>query len=314
MSDVPRPVRPAGEQDHWCSLDARVSAAPGVPSGWLDALHHDWGLGEAQSGDRSAGTAARTIEIHVATPPPAPPHVTVREVALPDGAVSVQVLGDELWLADRLHVQLGARRSTLTCAPRGAAPDLWALAFTEAHRAAGWVPLHAALIAGRGGVVAVTGPSGAGKTTACLRLRAAGWTVLAEDRAWIGPGTQAAGLDRTLRALDDSLARFAPDLLRAGPDVTRDARGKRLLPLTVPPVSLPLTAVLLLGHPGPLGAADRVREFWQATGVPLGVSGQRAVSGAAQRLVRTVPWRPADRQELMTLIPELLDSPLLDRP
>ncbi|MBX8465149.1 hypothetical protein [Deinococcus sp. RIT780] len=311
MNEVP----PAGiQRADWVSLDALVVCAPGVPSNWRDALHHDWGLGRVQASDRPVDTAARTIEFRVGTLPPAPAGVVTREVALPDGAAPVQVLGDELWLGGHLHVQLGAHLSVLTCAPQGAAQDLWALAFTEAHRAAGWVPLHAALIAGRGGVVAVTGPSGAGKTTACLRLRAAGWTVLAEDRAWIGPDGRAAGLDRTLRALDDSLARFAPELLLDGPGIRRDARGKRLLPLTVPPVSLPLTAVLLLGHPGPLGAADRVREFWQATGVPLGTSGQQAVSGAAQRLVRTVPWRPADRQELMTLIPELLGSPLPDRP
>lgn len=296
----------AGAPGDWRSLDARVRAASGVPGDWMDVLRRDWGLGCAAPVE----AGERQLEVRVGDWSPAPPAATGRQVVLPDGVARVQVLGDELWLEDRLHVRLGERRSVLTCAPQGAAPDLWALAFTEAHRAAGWVPLHAALIAGRGGVVAITGPSGAGKTTACLRLRAAGWTVLAEDRAWIGPDGRAAGLDRSLRALDDSLARFAPELLLDGPGVTRDARGKRVLPLTVPPVSLPLTAVLLLGHPGPLGPADRVREFWQATGVPLGASGQRAVSAAAQRLVRTVLWRPVGREQLLSLVPDLLGAPL----
>ncbi|GAA0497146.1 hypothetical protein [Deinococcus depolymerans] len=291
----------------WASLDALVTCAPHVPPAWEDALRHAWGLG---CGPQEHAAVARRVEVQVGTSPPVPPGAVTREVTLPDGKAHAQVLGDELWLGGRLHVRLGADLSVLTCAPQGAGQDLWALAFTEAHRAAGWVPLHAALIAGHGGVVAVTGPSGAGKTTACLRLRAAGWTVLAEDRAWIGPDGQVAGLDRTLRALDDSLARFAPELLGGDGPVARDGRGKRLLPLTVPPVTLPLTAVLLLGHPGPLGAADRVREFWQATGVPLGAAGQRAVSAAAQRLVRTVLWRPAGREEMMTLVPALLGAPL----
>ncbi|WP_291429763.1 hypothetical protein [Deinococcus sp.] len=283
-----------------------MNCAPDVPPTWLDALRYDWGLGcPAQQ----SAAAARRIEVQVGPLPPLPSGAVTREVALPDGAAQAQVLGDELWLGGRLHVRLGARLSVLTCGPQGAGRDLWALAFTEAHRAAGWVPLHAALIAGQGGVVAVTGPSGAGKTTACLRLRAAGWTVLAEDRAWIGPGGQAAGLDRTLRALDDSLALFAPEWLGGAP-AHRDGRGKRLLPLAAPPVSLPLTAVLLLGHAGALGPADRVREFWQATGVPLGAAGQQAVSAAAQRLVQTVLWRPAGREELLSLVPELLGAPL----
>ncbi|MGM9321266.1 hypothetical protein ACS0QO_10115, partial [Deinococcus aquaticus] len=132
--------RPGAERAGWASLDALVTCAPDVPPAWEEALRHDWGLG---CGPQENTAVARRVEVQVGTLPPVPSGVVTREVTLPDGTAQAQVLGDELWLGGRLHVQLGARLSVLTCALHGAGQDLWALAFTEVHRAAGWVPLHA---------------------------------------------------------------------------------------------------------------------------------------------------------------------------
>lgn len=160
-------------------------------------------------------------------PLPAAPDGPTQAVALPDRVIPVQRRGDDLWLNAELHLRLLPGGAALTVPHAGAARDVWALALTELHRAAGWLPLHAALIGTPTHAVLIGGPSGAGKSTACLRLRAAGLTVHAEDRAWFHPDGHALGMDRTLRAYRDSLDRFAPHLLPAAATApaTRAARS-----------------------------------------------------------------------------------------
>ncbi|MBZ9751354.1 hypothetical protein K7W42_10805 [Deinococcus sp. HMF7604] len=283
----------------WASLGAQVHCSPAVPEGWVSALRHDWA-----SRPLALASATRQIQIEVGPLPPVPAGARVQPVVLPDWTVQAQVAGAEVWLEDRLHVRVGTA-TQITVTEDGAGQDLWAVALTEAHRAAGWLPLHAAVVAGPAGAVAISGPSGAGKSTACLRLLAAGRPVIAEDRAWWGPAGEVTGLDRVLRAFDDSLVQFAPHLL--GGPLTRDIKGKRVLPLPTTGEGGLLLALLLLGHTGDLGPAARVRLAWEATGVPLTSAAQQAAAAAVQRLLR-LPLRAVTREEVLDVVAELVDE------
>ncbi|MHA0040283.1 hypothetical protein [Deinococcus sp. PEB2-63] len=251
-------------------------------------LAYDWAF---------AGPRPATRPVSVRTGPlPAAPDGPTQAVALPDRVIPVQRRGDDLWLNAELHLRLLTGGAELTVPHAGAARDVWALALTELHRAAGWLPLHAALIGTPTHAVLIGGPSGAGKSTACLRLRAAGLTVHAEDRAWAHPDGHALGMDRTLRAYRDSLDRFAPHLLPAAATAPRDPRGKIVLPLQPqPPVTL--RGVLLLGEGGPLSTPERVRHAWELTGVPLTAAGRAAATHSVQALLRA-PWRRTTRGQL----------------
>lgn len=273
------------------TLDATLELAPDLPGGLRDILVWDWGM--------ATGRPARRIEVRAASLPAPPPGRVQQTVTVMDTPVQVTALADELWLDDTLHVSVGADHSVLTVGEE-TSQLLLAVAMTEAHRAAGWLPLHAALIGGAGGAVALLGDSGAGKSTACLRLHAAGHPVLAEDRAWLSPQGLVTGLDRGLRAFDDSVARFAPQWA-ADEDAPRDAKGKRILPL-IQPGALPLRAALLLSDtPLPQGAA-RVSLAWSAAGLPLTRSARQAAAPMVQRLVRDVPWQGVTRA---TVLPEV---------
>ncbi|MBZ9713241.1 hypothetical protein [Deinococcus multiflagellatus] len=287
----------------WQSLDAQVSASA-LPEPLLGALQLDWA--------RAVGNTApqRTLNVTLGPCPPVPPGLAPQHLRLMDREVPVWARGDEFWLEGHLYGQVGARGARLHAGP-GAARDLWALALTEVHRAGGWLPLHAALVSGPAGAAAVLGVSGAGKSTAALRLRAAGWTILAEDRAWVGPQGEAVGLDRTLRAYRDSVARFAPHLLPEFDAAPRDPRGKALLRLDAAPPA-PLRGVLCLGAAGIQavpGAAERVRHAWEASGVPLTARGRAAATQAVQRLVRGPVWQAITRDEVPAAVAALVGSP-----
>src|SRR5690606_782475 len=90
-------------------------------------------------------------------------------------------------------------------------PALYA-AVTEALRASGLLPLHAAVVVSDGVATALAAPSGTGKTTTLLRLLSRGWSPLAEDLSWLDPGTGTLyGWDRGLRLWSDGLARVGPE-------------------------------------------------------------------------------------------------------
>lgn len=268
-----------------------------VPADLTDALRNDWGV-PGPVGRR------RSVTVSLGPLPPVPEDARSVQVALPEWTVEARVSGDDVWLGGALHLCAGPHGADLTVTPAGAGQDVWAVAFTEIHRAAGWVPLHAALVGGPAGAVAITGPSGAGKSTACLRLQAAGWTVLAEDRAWFGPAGQVLGLDRVLRAFDDSLALFAPQ--DSGVNGPRDSKGKRMLPLPPAGIAPPLVAVLLLGDGSAPEPAERVRLAWEASGVPLTASGQRAAQDGIQRLVRGPAWQAVTRADVPDAVASVL--------
>ncbi|PTA67894.1 hypothetical protein [Deinococcus arcticus] len=287
----------------WRSLDAAV-ALSGVAPAVQAALHADWHT----PGEAGAEPPRRRMEI-TAGPGGWPPGLARQSVPLMDRVAAVAAQGNVFWLDGQLRGKVDPQEVRLQAAP-GAARDAWALALTEAHRAGGWLPLHAALVAGPGGAAAVLGVSGAGKSTAALRLRAGGWTVLAEDRAWVDPHGQATGLDRTLRAYRDSVERFAPALLTEFGAAPRDPRGKALLALAPAPPA-PLRAVLVLA---PLGAgevtpAERVRSLWEASGVPLTALGRVQAAQAVARLAQGPVWRRVTRDEVPGAVAALLGPP-----
>lgn len=102
------------------------------------------------------------------------------------------------------------------------------LALSEALRASGLIPLHAAVVVRDGEAIALTARSGTGKTTTLLRLLAAGWTPLAEDLAWLDPDSlKLYGWDRGIRLWQETIDRFLPHLADA--PWTTDPDGKRFL-------------------------------------------------------------------------------------
>ncbi len=179
-------------------------------------------------------------------------------------------------------------------------PATLLLAFSEVQRAAGLLPLHASVLSRAGQTVAVSGPSGAGKSTAALRLLGLGWDLVAEDWAWLNPGTrQLVGWDRGLRLRPESLERFAPQLLASAPT---DAHGKRMLD---PPR---LTGVHVLSRieflsPTPMPPErlrlELVRAVWNMVGAPLTPAARQASQEGVNRLLAEVPLALTDRDELI---------------
>lgn len=211
--------------------------------------------------------------------------------------------GDELWLGD-LYAQVSAHKAILLGqhAPEAA----WALALTEAHRAGGWLPLHAAVFARAGRAVALTGTSGAGKSTAALRLLEAGYSVIAEDRAfWHSSNGQIAGLDQYLRAFDDSVERFAPS--QQATAVGRDPKGKLLLPLPANEAAT-LVCLLAFGDGLALPLPQRVRLLWETTGVPLTDSARHAVQQGIGQLLPLVRPQTVTRETVLETVKTLLDN------
>lgn len=170
------------------------------------------------------------------------------------------------------------------------------VAVSEALRASGLVPLHAAVVVRGGVATALAAPSGTGKTTTLVRLLGRGWSPLAEDLSWLDPGTGTLyGWDRGLRLWSDGLARLGAELAAA--PWTTDPDGKRFLDwaaLGVPRVqSARLARVVLLQRDAvrptglePLSPREAVRVLWEATGVPLSAGVRATVNESVTRLVR----------------------------
>ncbi|WP_425147139.1 hypothetical protein [Deinococcus sp.] len=174
------------------------------------------------------------------------------------------------------------------------------LALTEAGRAAGLLPLHAAVLARDGRAVGVTGQSGAGKSTAALRLLEAGWSLVAEDSAWLDPVSfRVAGADVGLRVFEASVRRFAPGWLEQR--AALDAHGK--LWFGTPRVQgATLERMYLLGAPplGQLSPAAAVTSWWAASGLPISPLTRQTVSAHLGRVASRIPTESIDRDELVT--------------
>lgn len=249
--------------------------------------------------------ARREISLSVGALPAISPGAVSQVLDLMERQVRAHWHADELWLAGQLYVQVDPRHSTLSCESQGASPEVVMLAMTELHRAGGWLPLHASVVAREGRAVAISGVSGAGKSTALLRLMAEGFEVVAEDRAfWHAASGQVVGLDRFLRAFRDSLERFAPQWLEQ--PLGRDIKGKWMLPLPESR-SAALQRVLLLGHAPELDPISRVRAAWEMTGTPLTATARAEAQRGVSRLMPLIDSRGATREGVMMGVRALLE-------
>lgn len=177
------------------------------------------------------------------------------------------------------------------------------VSMVEALRASGLLPVHAAVAVREGRATALAGRSGVGKSTTLWRALGAGWAPLAEDFAWLDPGSGLVhGWDRGLRLWPAGRAAFAPRLpatrARLDPD------GKLCFPYAcLSPASVrtaALSRLVLLERAGsdgeggpseepvPLAPRDAVRVWWEATGVPLAPAVQERVAAEIAALVRRV--------------------------
>lgn len=172
------------------------------------------------------------------------------------------------------------------------------LCITESLRASGLIPLHAAVVVRGEEAVALSAPSGTGKSTTLLRLLSRGWHPLAEDLAWLDPGTwRIYGWDRGVRLWPDGVARL-PAVWREAA-WRADVDGKRLLPWTeIRPARRPMARLrrivrLERGGTGlatlePLPAHEAVRMLWETMGVPLTDAARHRASTAVPELLRRV--------------------------
>lgn len=205
----------------------------------------------------------------------------------------------------------------------GVFPALY-VAVSEALRASGLLPVHAAVVVRDGHATALAGPSGTGKTTTLLRLLRRGWRPLAEDLSWLDPATGTLhGWDRGLRLWQDGLERLGQTLERMSPELaaaawSTDPDGKRFLAWDALGVErVPrarLTRVVLLERDAarptclePLAPRDAVRVLWEATGVPLSAEVRAMVSVHVARMARELEFSrlrlgPDSEAELPTLV------------
>jgi hypothetical protein len=203
------------------------------------------------------------------------------------------------------QVVLDPARRLLGLGP-GAPPEALSIALHELHRSRGLLPLHAAVLTGPGPdgrtqTVAITGPSGAGKSTAALRLLGRGWTLVAEDTAWLHPPSLTLlGWDRGLRLVPGTLQQFAPSWLRHRLDAPLDAAGKQWIELPRQPGPHRLDRVVVLGPP--LSAVGMVAAAWTMTGLPLTVPAQALAQAGVQSLLTGVNWQGLDREAVIAAL------------
>lgn len=262
----------------------------------------------------------RTFTLRAGLLPSVPVDAQAETLSLMEQTVSLWRADNELWVPHLLHLEVQPGGACFTLAPEvvrqqewpPALLETWTLFFTEAHRAGGWLPLHAAVISHEGQAVAVSGVSGAGKSTATLRL-SADYAVLAEDRAfWQASSGQVAGLDRCLRLFPESVERFAPHLQAQAERAPRDAKGKHMLPLAAPTAPSQLLALLCFAPLGStasvLSASERVRTVWEMTGFPLTALAREEVQRGIVRLLPLLAQEPVTRETAIERVKALLDS------
>ncbi|WP_291423390.1 hypothetical protein [Deinococcus sp.] len=299
----------------WNSLDAQVQSelTPAQDSElralWENPVLHSQGSESlAPSAQAAVGlhSGRRSIELRGGVPP-LPAGASCASLTLMDSRVEAAWNESRLWLDD-LYTEVGQHSSRLLVGKGGASAAAWALALTEVQRAGGWLPLHAAVVARGEKAVAITGVSGAGKSTATLRLLGLGLRVICEDRAfWHAASGEVRGLDRWLRAFDDSVDTFAPQL-RAQALAQRDIKGKLLVPLTPDAGAAQLIEILALGDGNVMNNAGRVKLLWETTGYPLTRPARDAAQHGVGRLLPLLRAQTVTRQTVLGAVQELLES------
>ena len=185
----------------------------------------------------------------------------------------------------------GARRSwmtgdrhagvRLTLAPSAARIRVWnadapatvlafRVALCEAMRSAGLAPLHAAVAERSGRATAFLGPSGVGKSTVLRQAVEQGWTPLADDFAWLEPGSLAITASKS-----DRLA-------------TADQPTSTLTRILVLSRGETLSGAWRLE---PMRPRDVARAWWESSGVPLCRLNRDAFAAQVPGLVERVPAR-----------------------
>ncbi len=155
---------------------------------------------------------------------------TAPPVRAPGVELPCHVVGDGHWRigdADAgVRLRLHGGGSEIAFWGAEPSPALF-VALYESLRASGLVPLHASVLARDGEATALTARSGTGKSTTLVRAIRAGWEPIAEDFAWLEPGSlRLFGWDRGVHLWPDARQRFAAGLQgwSQGPD------GKLFLP------------------------------------------------------------------------------------
>ncbi|MFC4639490.1 hypothetical protein [Deinococcus hohokamensis] len=294
MTDAPG--QPPVVEGHWSSLGLQVQHQ-GLEAAAVEPAIARWS---------TPVSWPAPLQLKIA-PGWAPPVPTARHTLLPvsNTHVGVAVAGQQVWVGDNLHLNLEDEPYRLGVRQSGAAEVEWLVALAEAHRAAGWLPLHAATVARAGRAVALCGVSGAGKSTAALRLAGAGLSVLAEDQTWLHPGSrQVMGLDRHLRAFRESVEVFAPHLLNQASG--QDSHGKLMLPLPSTVGGAGLVAILVFGLAPVPRPAEGVRALWEATGVPLTDRARAQTMKGLSALAQQTPVLGTDRDRVVSQVLDLL--------
>jgi len=177
------------------------------------------------------------------------------------------------------------------------------VAFCEALRARGFVPLHAAVAVRDGCATAIMGPSGVGKSTTLLAAVDDGWLPMAEDFAWLEPATRRVfgwGGEHGVRLDVTGLSRLPADVRsaawRAGADgkfeLAYDAIGRTR------PASAALTRVVLLTRDGsresaiePLERRSAALALWESAGIPLCPVNRETFAAHVPALLATLEWQ-----------------------
>ena len=282
------------------AIVGRAFAARGVSPRLAEWLRAFW-----EYTDLGAPLHPYVIELEaVASPPPGErDRWTEKDVAIPGRTLCFRNAGRFWETGDtdaglRLELRDGASRIELWGWEGGG--DLSALyhglyvALSEALRASGLVPLHAAVASRGDETVAWLGASGIGKSTTLLYAVEAGWRAIAEDLCWLEPESlRMYGWDRGVRCWPETLERLFPQLREAQPT----ADGKLLIPYDRLGADQPCTGVLtrlaLLSRNAagpslwePASTREVVKALWEATGVPLAEPSRDATAAAVTRLSR----------------------------
>lgn len=278
----------------------RRFAARGVPTRLAEWLRAGWDFPE-----QSAPPQTFTIDLDVVASAPlgARDGWTRLEVVVPGRTIRFRSDGRRWETGDEaagLSLELRDDGAAIAVwgSERQADPVVWHhslyVTLSEALRASGLVPLHAAVAAGDSGTVAWLGASGIGKSTTLLHAVEAGWRAVAEDLCWLEPATLGVyGWDRGVRCWPETLERFFP-LLRGAepaPDGKRIIRYDRLGAASPRTGTLTRLALLERVSEGPsrweaATARDLVKSLWEATGVPLSDRSREVTAAAVARLSR----------------------------
>lgn len=267
-----------------------------------------------EQGTRIDAPSVYRIDVARRMPPPRPStHPPASQTTPLDGARLTWLRHAERWWSTSdggsgISLRLFDRRARIriwTGSTRIEVDTLLALhvAFSEALRASGLVPLHAAVAVRDGRATALIGPSGVGKSTTLLAAVDDGWLPLAEDFAWLDPTTRRVfgwGGERGVRLTTAGLSRLHADARAAA--WRRRADGKFELAYEVVarsrPASAELTRVVVLTRHGsresmiePLGPRSAAQALWECSGVPLCRVNREAFASQVPALVANLEWQ-----------------------